>query len=112
MRGQELVFEAPSTLTRDSPARSFGKAGIYYLLRIISCNHWNSSQEHGKRPSSNLFWRGQGNDPISSRGEAILWISSELSPIWIEEGFCRLVISDHLRELRPCLNWQLIITLK
>lgn len=56
--------------------------------------------------------RGQCNDPISSRGEAILWISSELSPIWTEEGFCRLVISDHLRELRPCLNWQLIITLK
>lgn len=30
MRGQELVFEALSTLTRNSPTRSLGEAGIYH----------------------------------------------------------------------------------
>lgn len=114
MRGQELVFEAPYALTRECSVRSFGKAGIYYLLRVISCNHWSPIilPQNMEGPAQTLFWRGQCNDPISPRGEAILWINSELSPIWTEKRFCKLVISDYLRELKLCLNWQLIITLK
>lgn len=45
-----------------------------------------------ERGPAQIPFRGrQGND---ARGEANLWINSELGSIWTEEGFCRLVISE------------------
>lgn len=40
----------------------------------------------------------------SPRGEAILWINSEFSPIWTEDGFCRLVISDPPEGIKAMLK--------
>lgn len=47
------------------------------------------------------FWGRQCNDP---RGEANLWINSELGSIWTEEGSCRLVISDPPEGIKAMLK--------
>ena len=41
---------------------------------------------------------------LSPRGEANLWINSELSSIWTEKGFCRLVIRDPPEGIKAMLK--------
>lgn len=55
-----------------------------------------------ERGPAQIPFRGrQCNDP---RGEANLWINSELGSIWTEEGFCRLVISDPPEGIKAMLK--------